>query len=106
MKNLLKAGYGYSVRVSCFSNRGTHIINFWGFACPLWWIGPSYDMETILRNGAFGSKDRVVIGQAETIEELEEQLLDKANRSFPDPFKLSNGEDVRQIYPQMYKKGE
>lgn len=103
MKNLLKAGYGYSIHTCTVSISGIHALNFWGCACPLWWIGPSYDMEAIMRNGAFGSKDRVVMVQADTLDELESRLLDKASREYPNPFKLPNGEDVRRIYPAMFR---
>ena len=103
MKKLLESGYGYLTKVLTVSMRGTHILSFWGCACPLWWIGPSWGMETIQHRGAFGSQDKVVICQADTLEELEEQLLVKACQKYHDPYKLPNGEDVRRVYPKIYE---
>lgn len=102
MKKLLKAGYGYTMHTSVVSMMGDHILTFWGCACPLWWISPTYDMEAIFRNGAFGMKGKPVLAQEDSLEKLEDTLLDKAQREFPDPFKFPNGEDVRLVWASLY----
>ena len=104
MNKLLKAGYGYLVRTSVVSMCGEHVLSFWGCACPLWWIGPSYDMETIFRRGTFGSKDEAVLSQANTIDELEVMLLQRAKEAWPDPYKLPDARDVRLAWPSLYRE--
>lgn len=102
MEKLLKAGYGYSMHTSVASIMGDNQMHFWGCACPLWWVGPSYDMEAIQRRGAFGTQEEVVISIGDSIEELEGRLLVLASKQWPDPHKLPNGEDVRRIWPSLY----
>ena len=105
MQKLLSAGYGYLTETRIVSIQGVHHLNFWGCACPLWWISPSWDMGTILKNGQFGIgvfENRVVLAQTENLVELEPLLIDKAKRRFPDPYTLPNGKDARKIYPQFY----
>jgi hypothetical protein len=106
VKKLLSAGYGFKVKVTVVSEMGVHRLNYWGFACPLWWISPSYGIDTIFDRGAFGSRgtQKPVIGQANTLEKLEESLLESAYQEFPEPFKLPNAADARQIYPSLYQK--
>jgi len=75
MKKLLEAGYGYTTHTTVVSMRGNFVLTFWGCACPLHWIGPSYDMESILNSGSFFEHTPPVMSQRDTLEELEEDLL-------------------------------
>lgn len=102
MKKLIKAGYGCTIQTRVVSIHGIQKLSYWGYACPLWWISPSYDMESILRNGAFVTGLRVVMAQENTLENLENRLLEKAKDKFPNPFELSNGGDARKVYPEIY----
>ena len=104
MEKIIKAGYGYKVKTCVVSIYGVYTLNFWGCACPLWWISPSYDMEAIINHGEFGTVNRIVIAQEDTFENLENQLLKKAKEKFPKPFELSNGKDVRRVYSELYSK--
>lgn len=88
MEKLLSSGYGYLVETRIVSVQGEYHLNFWGCACPLWWISPSWDMDAILKGGQFGAfENKAVTAQTENLEGLESQLLDKAKRRFPSPTK-------------------
>lgn len=112
MEKLIENGFAFLVRVSIVSIMGTHQVTYWGIACPLWWPGPSWDMETISNRGRFMMTDgveiellhdRPVISQKDTLKELERNLLEKAKKRFPSPYKFPNGKDAREIWPALYK---
>jgi len=105
LNDLYKAGYGYEVHTSAVSIMGDQQMTFWGCACPLWWIGPSWDTKSILYQGRFGSngKDSPVLSQTDTLQELVESLLAKAKEAFPEPYILPNGRDSRTVFPNIYR---
>lgn len=88
MNSLMKNGYAWMAKVSIVSMQGNREVTYWGCACPVDWVYPSYGMETIVRRGKFGpvsgEKDRIVIVQTDTLEELENSLLQQAIERWPD----------------------
>lgn len=88
MNSLMKNGYAWLTKVSIVSMQGSYEVTYWGCACPAKWVHPSYGMETIMNRGKFGpvsgEKDRMVIAQTDTLEELEKSLLQQAIERWPD----------------------
>lgn len=81
MKKLIDAGYGYLVKTCFVSIGGKNIINFWGCACPLRWISPSYNMETILGWGEFGKGTMPVMAQVKHFQIFKNYLTHSHIRS-------------------------
>lgn len=108
MKKLINEGYAFSIRVSIVDTDKGHTLTYWGFACPLWWPGPYWDMETIMEKGEFGSGRKlgitqIVLAQGDTLEDLEVSLLNLCKDKWPEPFKLNHGGDARMALPELYK---
>jgi len=102
MDDLYKAGFGFVIRTSTVSVSRDHQMTFWECACPLWWVGPSWSMDTIVSRGNFYSKEHPVLAQEKTLKKLLSVLLDKANSAFPNPYELPNGGDSRKISHNIY----
>ena len=79
MKSLIENGYAFMTKVSMVSVFGNLKITYWGCACPLKDIGPSYGMEYI---GGKRIQD-LVLYQCDSLDELEEKLLAKARARWP-----------------------
>lgn len=108
MKKLINEGYAFSFKVSIVGTNKGDSLTYWGFACPLWWPGPYWDMETIMEKGVFGSGKglgifQIVLGQCDNLEDLETVLLRRCKEKFPEPFKLNHGGDARMAWPELYK---
>ena len=75
MDILLDNGFAWLMKINVASMCGDYQTHYWGCACPLKWVHPAYDIDTIRDRGNFVENELVVLAMADSIEELQNKLL-------------------------------
>lgn len=75
MDILLDNGFAWLMKVNVASIYGNYQTHYWGCACPLKWVHPAHDIDTIRNRGSFHENGSVVLAMADSIEELQNKLL-------------------------------